>query len=209
MLKSEAARIVGGLSRTSKLPGPSFGLSAYDCKTGGKLARVPGSVCSSCYARKGQYSFRNVREAHARRLALLATALADDAARVRWIDAMATLLNGVTHFRWHDSGDLQSAAHFCLIADVCRATPNTRHWLPTKEPRFVDLEAIPENLVVRVSAPMVDSDGPTGYPHVSAVHTSFAVPGAFTCRAPSHGGECRDCRACWDPRVRCVSYAKH
>jgi hypothetical protein len=30
-----------------------------------------------------------------------------------------------------------------------------------------------------------------------------------TCPAPSQGGKCGDCRACWDPKVKVVSYGKH
>ena len=29
-----------------------------------------------------------------------------------------------------------------------------------------------------------------------------------TCPAPSQGGQCGDCRQCWDPKVKVVSYGK-
>ena len=48
MKTSEALKIVGGLSKPSKMPGWAYGLPAAECKTGSKLAQVPGSVCSGC-----------------------------------------------------------------------------------------------------------------------------------------------------------------
>lgn len=209
MTKTRAADIVGGLSRTSKMPGPSFGTSAFDCQTGSKLRAVEGSVCAKCYARKGAYVWDSVREAHARRMSKLLTAIANPEARTQWISAMASLLQGVSHFRWHDSGDLQSAAHYALLVDVVRATPKTRHWLPTKEPRYVDRANIPVNLVVRVSAPMVDQAGPKAWPNVSTVHTTKPAKGAHVCPAPKQDGECGKCRACWTATVRTVSYHQH
>jgi hypothetical protein len=137
------------------------------------------------------------------------------AARARWVDAMSTLLADVPHFRWHDSGDLQSAAHFGLIVDVCRATPKTAHWLPTKEPRYVKRWTaaggeIPANLTVRVSGPMIDGPAPAGFANTSTVHKSAAAPaGAHVCPAPSQGGACGDCRACWSRDVATVSYHAH
>jgi hypothetical protein len=50
MLKKELEKIVGGLSKPSKMPGPAYNLPAYKCITGQKLAKVPGSVCHGCYA---------------------------------------------------------------------------------------------------------------------------------------------------------------
>ena len=65
MKTSEALKIVGGLSKPSKMPGWAYGLPAKECKTGSKLVKVPGSVCHGCYALKGCYVFKVVQdEAH-------------------------------------------------------------------------------------------------------------------------------------------------
>ena len=46
MQTKEALKIIGGsLSKPSKMPGWSIGLPAKECKTGGKLQAVKGSVC--------------------------------------------------------------------------------------------------------------------------------------------------------------------
>ena len=57
MKTSEALKITGSLSKPSKMPGWAYGLPAKECKTGGKLQAVPGSVCYDCYALKGCYVF--------------------------------------------------------------------------------------------------------------------------------------------------------
>ena len=52
----EAKKITGSLTRTSKMPGLSYSLPAWECKTGSKLRKIKGSVCASCYALKGNYT---------------------------------------------------------------------------------------------------------------------------------------------------------
>ena len=46
--------ITGGLSKPSKMPGYAYNLPAIHCKTGSKLAQVPGTTCHGCYALKGR-----------------------------------------------------------------------------------------------------------------------------------------------------------
>ena len=67
MNKKEANQITGGLSKPSKMPGYAYNIPATRCKVGAKLVKVPGSVCHGCYALKGRYRFRNVKEALERR----------------------------------------------------------------------------------------------------------------------------------------------
>ena len=200
----QANDLVGGLSAPSKMPCHSFSISAFRCITGSKLRRLANSVCSKCYALKGRYVFPNVQAALDRRLSVLARALADTEFRGKFIAAMAFLINRSPWFRWHDSGDLQSAAHFALICDIARATPNTLHWLPTKEPRFAKGD-IPGNLIVRVSAPMIDQPAPN-QPHTSTV---VSDKNKATCRAFERQGKCGPCRMCWDPAVKNIAYYKH
>ena len=45
-----AYEIIGGLSSPSKMPWYGWSISAYRCKTGGKLREVENSTCSHCYA---------------------------------------------------------------------------------------------------------------------------------------------------------------
>ena len=85
MKTDEAWKLVGGLSKPSKMPGWSIGLPAKECKTGGKLQKVKGSVCYDCYALKGCYVFKVVQDAQYRRL----HAIKDP----QWVKAMTHLIN--------------------------------------------------------------------------------------------------------------------
>jgi len=198
MLKKEAKEITGGLSKPSKMPGPSYNLPAIACITGAKLAKVPGTVCYGCYALKGRYRFSNVRQALARRLESLP--------HPRWVEAMTALISGEEVFRWHDSGDLQSVEHLKRIFEVCKATPETSHWLPTREAKFLPLstDSIPKNLIIRMSSHMIDQKPVKFWPWTSTVST-----GSFTCPASKQGNECKSCRNCWSREVANVSYPKH
>ena len=208
MLKKEARLITGGLSKPNKMPGPSINLPAVACITGAKLVNVKGSTCSGCYALKGRYRFKNVRDAMQRRLSKLHDP--------RWIDAMVTLING-RHwqkpqpiFRWHDSGDIQSVQHLKNIFEVCKQTPDTRHWLPTRESRFLKLmdpDVVPKNLKIVLSDHMNDQKtAPSWWPYTSGVSTKH---GPVTCPASTQGNKCRSCRKCWDRNTKRVIYGKH
>ena len=199
MLVKEAKKITGGLSAPSKMPGPAYNLPATECITGSKLVKIPGSVCAGCYALKGRYRFSNVRQALARRLESLK--------HPRWVDAMVTLIHGEEVFRWHDSGDLQSAWHLKQIFEVCKRTPETSHWLPTREAKFlkfIDPAVIPANLIIRLSGHMVDGKNASWWPWTSAVSTKTK-----TCPASDQGNRCLDCRACWSKHIPNVTYPKH
>jgi len=198
VLKKEARRITGGLSAPSKMPGPAYNLPAQACITGAKLVQIPGSVCAGCYALKGRYNFKNVRLALARRLESLT--------HPQWVFAMTVLIKGEEVFRWHDSGDLQSVEHLKRIFEVCKATPETSHWLPTREAKFLPLstDSIPKNLTIRMSSHRIDQAPVKFWPWTSTVST-----GSFTCPASKQGNECKSCRNCWNREVANVSYPKH
>ena len=200
MLKKEAQKIVGGLSKPGKMPGPAYNLPAWNCITGEKLRKVPSSPCFGCYAMKNRYAFPNVRQAMDRRLQAIESP--------KWVSAMVVLVTGHPFFRWHDSGDIQSVEHLQKIFEVCRQTPNTKHWLPTQERQFLtmDPDEVPENLIIRLSGSKVDGPASKCWPHSSSVVTDDAKR---TCPAPDQGNKCRSCRACWDKNIGNISYGKH
>ena len=193
----------GGLSRPSKMPCPSYSIPASACHTGGKLRQVQNSTCSDCYACKGFYNFPNVQERLTERLRSIT--------QPQWVNAMVTLITPHAYFRWHDSGDLQSLTHFRKIVKVCRRTPETKHWLPTREPQLIKQYlkqggALPQNLTIRISASMIDSDH---YTHVPGCYGSGVYTQGYTCPAPQQDNQCQDCRICWDKTVDFVTYKKH
>lgn len=230
MTVKEAQGIAGALGQPSKMPGLSYGISAQNCITGSKLRKVPGSVCSSCYAMTDWYrSWKPLLEGHRRRWRGIH--------HPRWVDAMVAMITSAyrkvvdprdRYFRWHDSGDLQGEWHLSNIAHVCTRTPDITYWLPTREYEIVAAflasgNSIPPNLIVRLSAHMIDSEPvlPAALDHLP-VSTVSTLPtlraeykilegkGHVECQAVSaRDNKCGPCRACWDPRVKSVNYPQH
>lgn len=202
-----ATAIAGSLGKPSKMPGLSYGISALACRVGAKLAKVAGSVCNGCYALKANYSYPSVRKAHVKRYSSLTS--------ISWVDAMTTLIDRkkTEYFRWHDSGDLQSFQHLLDIVTIAERLPAVSFWLPTREKQYVNMFArsfgdFPANLVVRVSAAMVDAEAPTGYVNTSTVHSVDLVDG-IECKAYLNANKCGDCRLCWSKAIKNVSYKQH
>ena len=201
MLKKEAERITGGLSAPGKMPEGSYNLPAAACQTGAKLRLVPDTPCYKCYAFKGRYNFPNVKNALARRLASLMDP--------RWTEAMTVLVKGKKHFRWHDSGDIQSVKHLINIFEVCKLTPSTKHWLPTQERKYLPLpgSTYPKNLLIRLSNSKNNTKPGNAWTHWSTVVS--APSGGHLCPASKQGNQCGSCRRCWNPKVKHVTYPKH
>jgi len=214
------------------MPGTSFSVPAQRCVTGAKLAKIPGSVCYDCYALKGAYIWPIVQNAMEYRLDLL-----NSSEFVSTMVAELNKRRATEH-RWFDSGDVHSVAHCLKIIAVCRLTPNKKHWIPTKERKLwqeaLKMESLPDNAVVRYSATMVDKAPPKDWTNSSAVITDKAASIGKLCEAYrtkkngemiSHDeyetakkekqigkidlGYCGECRACWSPAVKTVSYPKH
>ena len=200
MLVKEARKITDSLTRTSKMPGLSYSLPAWACQTGSKLRKVKTSPCYGCYALKGNYTrYPAIKIAQYRRLAAIKME--------GWTRAMAAQILKQKYFRWHDAGDVQSHEHMAKIIEVCKLTPNTKHWLPTQERQYLPKpEDVPENLIIRLSRSKVDGPAGNAWTHDSGVTTQ---EGQRTCPAPDQGGACRDCRACWNKDIKSVIYGKH
>ena len=202
MYKYEAEKITGGLSAPGKMPEGSYNIPTSMCQTGAKLRLVKDTPCYECYAFNGRYNFPNVKDALTRRLESLT--------HPQWIEAMAVLIKGKKHFRWHDSGDLQSVQHLKNIFEVCKRTPATAHWLPTREARFLNLmdpDVVPKNLKIVLSDHMNNQRvTPTWWPYTSGVTTDH---NQVSCPASNQGNKCLDCRKCWDRGTSRVIYGKH
>ncbi len=221
MKYAEALKAIEGLSHPTKMPWWAWSISAENCITGSKLAAQEGTVCSGCYALKGNYRFPNVKDAQTRRQAA--------AERPEFVEAFVIVLtnlynktrkrraNGGTEnrFRWFDSGDLQSVEMLEKINEIAKATPFIDHWLPTRENAIVDqfLQKhgdFADNLTVRISVPLVGrrpTSRPLGLPMATVgcdddrqIHHCPAMA--------SQGNRCLDCSMCWDRRVD-VNYQLH
>ena len=202
---------VSGLSKPSKMPSYGYSLPAIRCVVGSKLREVVDSTCYECYAMKGRYVFPNVQDALERRYQQALN-------NPKWIEAMVFLIlwycAKTKVFRWHDSGDLMSLEHLVDIVKIAEATPDVKHWLPTREVKVVQeykkkYGKFPSNLVVRISATMVNGLPHTFHEHSSTVVTDMSLAVDKVCPSSKQGNKCLDCRMCWDSNVKDIAYLKH
>ena len=184
--------------------GYSFGLDARNCITGSKLRKVKGSVCAKCYAMKGNFNFPSVRKNKETNLKHLESDY--------FVYVMTYQLQDIKYFRWFDSGDLPHLEALKKIVQIAENTPKTKHWLPTREikmvQKYLKSNKFPKNLIVRVSSPMVDGPPPKGFKHTSTVHKN-KKPHGFDCVSRFQGNQCLTCTACWDKRIKNISYKEH
>ncbi len=197
MLKKEAVKITHTLSNPSKMPGKSYSLPAWECQTGSKLSKIPGTPCYDCYAKKNNYiRYPDIKKAQYKRFAAI-----DNPA---WVDGMVTMISGEKWFRWHDAGDVQSKKHMADIIEIAKRLPETNFWLPTIERQYLPTGKVPENLAIRLSSTKIDGQASRNWPTTSTVVTSGA-----TCPAPQQKGKCGDCRMCWNKSIKNIAYSKH
>lgn len=217
LLKRAAIRChcekVGGVGLPSKMPGTAYGISAHGCGVGGKLAEQEGSVCHRCYAKRNNYTYPSVIEAHAKRAASLGN-------WEEWIEAWGKILEFLAanlppeewFHRWHDSGDVQDAAHLGAIAEVARRNPEWAFWLPSKEygivGQYEKLWGFPGNLVVRMSVPRKGEAPKPAVRNITGLSATVGYGEGPQCEAGKRGGFCDDCRICWDPSVANVNYTE-
>tara|TARA_R100001443_G_scaffold70064_1_gene78512 strand:- start:253 stop:897 length:645 start_codon:yes stop_codon:yes gene_type:complete len=214
MLIKDALQVVGGLSKPSKMPCQGYSIPAELCNVGSKLRNIEGSVCSKCYAMKGMYVFKNVKNALMTRYKKLSHALDNDPSEFRL--AFKTLLKKHKYFRWHDSGDLINERHLQMIVDIANENKHCKFWIPTREFKLVTdyfkKHRKPKNLIVRLSATKINGKAPrqTAKKYgltVSEVHSK--TTDSNECPAYKQDGFCGDCRNCWNPKVFNVSYPVH
>jgi hypothetical protein len=145
------------LSKAGKMPCPSFSTPALRACPGAidPETKTLKPVCKSCYATKGNYRYPSVKKL--REDNLKATENPDFAS------SMISLINngGNRYFRWFDSGDIHSELMLTKVTEVCKETPEVKHWIPTKSRElfsselWTKLESLP-NVRVRYSSPSID-----------------------------------------------------
>ena len=224
MTRREAIAHFGTLSNPSKMPCFGTSLPAKYCKVGTILRNVDGSTCAICYAfERGTYTWPVVQHALEHRYQLLTAALESPEQRALYIQAGVTLISNkaryqirrgadAAYFRWLDSGDIVNADHLEIIAAIAKQTAHfpVYHWLPTRQ--YADVREYfkrgnikPDNLTIRISAPMVDKAAPI----INNLPTStVSSTGEYTCPASTQDNKCLDCRACWFKPDN-VAYAAH
>jgi hypothetical protein len=204
-----SATTLNKLSKTSKLGTYSWSLQAVETCPGsiGKDGELVNS-CKGCYAVGGMYSFPGTKAVRA-----------DNKKAWRendWVEVMTKALKKQTHFRWFDSGDLYSVELAEKIYQVMLATPNTKHWLPTRSYKFTKFQDVLDrmqsltNTMVRYSSDEVDGTYTKGLHGSTILPTKeMADSNTFVCNAPEQGGKCLDCRACYDKSIQVIGYIAH
>ena len=196
------------LSKTSKLGTFSWSLQALETCPGsvGKDGQLV-AACSGCYATTGMYNFPGVKAPRA--------ANKEDWQRDEWVTDMVAALKKQTHFRWFDSGDMYSLGLAEKMLAVMTATPNTRHWLPTRMYKFPKFAAVLDamqqlpNVMVRFSSDAVDGTFES-YHGSTIIPAGAPVPeGVKVCTAPEQDGKCLSCRACYNKDVAVIGYVAH
>jgi hypothetical protein len=209
------------LTRTSKMPGPSWSLPA-----GIACPRANGSICESCYAQKGCYIWDWVKRAQMARFKWTVESLKTDAGLEQWVKVMVTAIRRrrCTYFRVHDSGDMFSARYADAWYLVCLLLPEVKFWIPTRawqqpagplpiyDPLLNTLRKLASlpNVTVRPSALNFGDYAP----QIDGLHagSTAGMPDLFRtyqCHARANGGHCGECRVCWDVKDLPVNYPKH
>jgi len=211
MLVKEAKSYGNISTGNTKMPGTTFAIDAFACITGSKLAKVEGTPCFKCYARKLQKLRPSVNQGWINNLDKW-----NNTNPEMWSQAMAFQIikyNTDGFHRWFDSGDLQSVEMLVAIVAVCRMTPRIKHWLPTQERGIVQEfirqgNVIPDNLIIRISGSKINGPAPK-FANTSTVFDKHGEVIGKECKARSRGNQCGPCRACWNKNVPNVSYPKH
>ena len=152
MLIKKAKEITGGLTYTTKMPGPSYNTPASRCLTGAKLRKVPGfGVFSSCYALKGNYvkDFQKSRKHWSE--GFKASSILTGS--WPWLHSLKStnFLDGMMQEIFKvDGKHLEN-----IYSQVCRLTPDTQALdANSREAQFLkdlDSDTIPTNLIIRMS----------------------------------------------------------
>ena len=204
----------GATNKNKKMHFYNYDLSAWDCNKGSQLRKVKNSVCSSCYAMKGNYlRYRegSVGKSHKLHKESLNNGF-------QWVLGMVyqVLKSDCKYFRFHAAGDLQSYEHALQIINLARLTPSCKYWIPTRETSILkqlkdNKIYIPKNCIFRVSAPLIDAQlNSKVFSYTSSVITNKKLAkNSKICPSIKQGGQCLDCRGCWSDKVNNIAYLIH
>lgn len=208
----------------SKIHGSTFSTDPKRCKVGSKLVNVKGSTCNKCYALKLAKVYPSAAKSWADNLDLFRAAVKNDQL-LEWCEAIAHQIDsisknkvkkkvsGALYHRWFTAGDLDSVEMLRAFVKVAEMLPHIKFWLPTREKAIVNqykatLGIVPTNMVIRVSAAMVDAK-PLKTANTSTTHNKGNKASGFNCPAQKQNGSCGDCSQCWNKETKNVSYELH
>lgn len=131
------------LKKTSKHFGKrvyNFGIPAYKSASGKMTCPFADKCVKFCYAKKGAYTWSNVKPAFERRYQLTKTDL--------FVEVMDAEIKKkrADYIRVHDSGDYYSPEYLQKWITIAELNPGTKFYSYTNSIQFIkDLETIPAN----------------------------------------------------------------
>lgn len=181
----------------SKLGGfiPSINLPA------GLTCRADAPCQKGCYAKKGNFSYNNVKTSLQNNLDIFNNSPND------YFKQIISELNNedITYkfFRWHSSGDIINYEYLKGIIKVAEACPQTKFLCFTKKFNLVNMylefKQLPENLRIVFSA--WDKDFKVDNPHNLPVTYVNFKNSEKNADIPEYAipcvGKCYECKACW------------
>lgn len=195
--------------QNSKMPCRSWDLPAR--KTCPGSYNKDGSivdVCKKCYASKGTYCFRCVKQV--RENNMLAWQKND------WVDLMVEELKNDRNFRFFTSGDGYKIELWYKIYQIAIRSPECNIWIPTRMHKFpvfrqvIDMLNQLKNVVVRFSSDSLDGEKIDG-DQTSVVISNLdqLSPEMSLCESYANKGKCGKCRKCWAKDIRVIAYKLH
>lgn len=117
----------------------NFGIPAYKSASGKMTCPFADKCVKFCYAKKGAYTWSNVKPAFEARYQ---ATLKDDFVNVM-IDEIKR--KKATHIRVHDSGDYYSPKYLNKWLDIAKALPNVKFYSYSNSVSFFHNIELPEN----------------------------------------------------------------
>lgn len=200
-------------------------ISLTNSKLGGAIPSInlpPLQTCREnapcaklCYARKGNWTYNNVKKSHLNNLEHFKTNSEDF-----FNEIIKTLNNGdilYRFFRWHSSGDIPNLTYLMGMVRVARECPQTKFLAFTKKFELVNMYLsinveLPSNLKIVYSAWDKNFEVPNPY-NLPVTYVMFKneednpqIPEfAIPCV-----GKCYQCKSCWTlERGQSVVFKQH
>ena len=194
-------------------------VSNTNSKLGGQIYSInlpavvtcrPDAPCfKGCYARKGNWTFSNVKSS------LESNLEAYKSNPDLFFESVAAQTVLVRFCRWHSSGDIVDMQYFEGMCKVARKNKETHYLCFTKKYEIINEflskgKRIPKNLSIVFSAwsnwiPENPYDLPMTYVYGKEFNNELIPKDAIPC-----GGKCETCQACWTlKKGQHVYFLKH
>ena len=169
----------------------------------------------TCYALKGRYRFRNVKERHLHNY----NAYLENPKE--YFSAIKKEINNglisYSYFRWHASGDIVDEQYFSGMVEVAKSLPRTSFLAFTKKFELVNsyIESggtIPENFHIVFSAwgDNFRIENPYQFPVAYVRFPDENLNKSIPCTASECSGDCTTCLQCWNIKSgESVVFNKH